>query len=86
MQSVLELEDADARIRLRRRVLERTRDRLATARSDEARKQAAVVEARTNARRFEIWVERTEAAKKAGSDRAARLAEDELAARTWRPA
>lgn len=85
VSSVAELADIDARIRVRRTQLERAHQSALAVKREEAKKRAAVVEARTNARRFEIWIERTETARKANVDRKARLAEDELAARSWSP-
>lgn len=83
--SVFELEDIDTRIRLRRTQLMRAHEGVAASKREEAKCRAVLVEARTNARRFEIWIDRTESARKANVDRKARLAEDELAARSWSP-
>lgn len=82
--STADLADADARGRTLRQAIQRAEWALNVKRREEDRHRTLVAEARMELRRFELWGERAAAMAKATAARAARRAEDELAARHGR--
>ncbi len=76
-----DLESRDARVRHLRRVVDQTEVSVIAARKREAKDQEAVTKARTELRRFEIWVERQALLQEYERRRLTRIADDEFASR-----
>jgi hypothetical protein len=79
-----DLEDRDMKIRGLRRSVEQTERQFVIARAEESGAREAMTDARVELRRFETWLEKTEAERAAELQRVARIADDEVAARKLR--
>lgn len=84
--SVADLIDADAHACTLQKAIQRAATSLSARQMEEGRLRAAVSDARTELRRFELWGERVAANETSVAERLARTAEDDHTARSRRRA
>jgi len=84
VRSVADLEDRDRQYKWLRKLIDDAEKKVAVAHADEAAKRELMTEARIELRRYETWLENTQAVARAEQARLQRLQDDEVAARKGR--
>ena len=79
--TVSDLEERDAHVRTLRSKVDEAERLFYVARMRETQAREAMTDARVELRRFEMWLERTQAEQAAEARRVERIAEDEVASR-----